>query len=312
MQLFIDVIKETMESKDMQDYLIKNIHQLSRRDWTNMICSVPIELVRKVELLEQLSENVEEDKEFYKRIADNIRDLLKQLEVKEGELFCLCGYCNENGERNQFESVPFYSLEKAMQYLQELESEKDDESEADYWYELEKWKPDEEGNLIETMEYMILDGKLCYAWNFDENNKEYYPVSFNCDLDLPTPFQVGDIVTIDCRPIQPIRRVLILEVGKHRDCCYPQGVYVRRDKKLTVGAVKHNHVFMDTHWTVKMPEIPALYRADKYEGVLREEDLALREISRWLQEDKERGRMLWDHIHDKMTIQEVLELIQKG
>ena len=110
----------------MREHLIQNIHQLSRYECADMICSVPIALERKAELLEMLSEQTEEDetKEFYKHIAKRIRDWLGMLELKEGELFCLCGYCNEHGERYQFESAPFYSLEKALQHLKEEESEK--------------------------------------------------------------------------------------------------------------------------------------------------------------------------------------------
>lgn len=314
MQLYVDIIKETMQSPNMQEHLIQNVQKLSRYEWADMICSVPIALERKAYLLEELSKCTEEDetKEFYKHAAKRIRDWLGRLELKEGELFCLCGYCNEHGERHQFESAPFCSLEKALQHLQEEESEKDGDSEVDYWYELEKWEPDEEGNLEETVEYMILNGKLCYAWDFDKSVKEYYPVSFSCDLDLPTPFRVGDIVTIDCRPIQPIRRVLIIEVGDHRDCCLPQGLYVGKDKKLDAGAIKHNSIFKDTHWTVSRPEIPALYCAQKYEGVLLEEELILREISCWLQGSEARGRALWEYMREEEDVQKILKFMQKG
>lgn len=314
MQLYVDIIKETMKSKDMQEHLIQNIHQLSRYEWADMICSVPIALERKAELVDALSEQADEDetKEFYRHTAKRIRDWLGRLELKEGEIFCLCGYCNEHGERHQFESAPFYSLEKALLHLKEEESEKDDDSEADYWYELEKWEPNGDGNLVETVEYMILDGKLCYAWDFDKSDKEHYRVHFSCDLDLPTPFRVGDIVTIDCRPIQPFRRVLILEVGDHRDCCFPQGLYVGKDKKLDAGAIKHNLIFKDTHWTVSRPEIPALYCAEKYEGVLMEEELILREISRWLQRDEARGRALWEYMCEEEDVKKILEFMQKG
>lgn len=314
MQLYVDIIKETMQSKDMQEHLIQHVHKLSRYEWTDMICSVPIALERKAEFLEELSRCVEEDetKEFYRHTAEHIRDWFGRLELKEGEIFCLCGYCNEHGERHQFESAPFYSLEKAVQHLQEEESEKDDESEIDYWYELEKWEQDEDGNLHETVEYMILDGKLCYAWDFDKNSKERYAVRFSRDLDLPTPFRVGDIITIDCRPIQPIRRVLILEVGEHRDCCYPMVLYIRKDKKLDVGPLKHNLIFRDMHWTVSAPEIPALYRAEKYESVLMEEELILREISCWLQEDETKGRALCEFMREKEDVQKILEFMRKG
>ena len=324
MQLYVDIIKETIKSKIMQEHLIQNIHQLSRYEWADMICSVPIALERKSYLLEKLSKCTEEDetKEFYKHAAKRIRDWLGRLELKEGELFCLCGYCNEHGKRHQFESAPFYSLEAAMEYLndeteketvmQYLENEAKKSEEVNCWYELEKWEQDKEGNLVETVEYQILGGKICYVWDLDEHNKEYYPVKFSCDLDLSTPFRVGDIVTIDCRPIQPIRRVLILEVGDHRDCCLPQGLYVGKDKKLDAGAIKHNSIFKDTHWTVSRPEIPALYCAEKYEGVLMEDELILREISCWLQGSEARGRTLWEYMREEKDMQKILEFMQKG
>ena len=61
MQLYVDIIKETMKSKEMQEQLIQNVHQFSRWEWANMICSVPITLERKAYLLEKLSRCTEED-----------------------------------------------------------------------------------------------------------------------------------------------------------------------------------------------------------------------------------------------------------
>ena len=121
---------------------------------------------------------------------------------------------------------------------------------------------------------------------------------------------MGDIVTIDCRPIQPIRRVLILETGIGSDCCYPLGLYVRRDKELDVGAIKHNMVFRDTDAYISMPEIPALFRAEKYDGVLLEGELVLREISQWLQRDESKGRKLCAYMYAGKDIRDVLGFIR--
>ena len=60
------------------------------------------------------------------------------------------------------------------------------------------------------------------------------------------------------------------------------GLYIRKDKKLDCGPLKHNLIFGDTDGTVSWPEIPSLCHAEKYEGVLQEEELILREISHWL------------------------------
>lgn len=311
MQLYIDIIRETIASRDMQEHLVKNVHQLSCANWADMICSVPIEAVRKVELLEKLSEYEEEEKEkeYYTDIANHIRYLLSCLEVKKGELLCLCGCRNENGTRCQFESAPFSSLEKVMEYLKE-EQDGEDDAVMDYWYVLEKWESDEYGNFTETVKCIILNDKICYVKEFATEKRFPNRVSFECDLDVPTPFRVGDIVTIDCRPIQPIRRVLILETGIGSDCCYPLGLYVRRDKELDVGAIKHNMVFRDTDAYISMPEIPALFRAEKYDGVLLEGELVLREISQWLQRDESKGRKLCAYMYAGKDIRDVLGFIR--
>ena len=69
-QLYVDIIKETIKSKDMQEYLIQNMQPLSIWFWwANMICSVPIPLERKAYLLERLSEL------FYHAINNLCKDM---------------------------------------------------------------------------------------------------------------------------------------------------------------------------------------------------------------------------------------------
>ena len=64
---------------------------------------------------------------------------------------------------------------------------------------------------------------------------------YDCDMGrlyLPTPFQPGDILTVDCRPFHEPFRAVVVYRHQPDDCCSP-GCLGYVDGKLTRRSVKH-------------------------------------------------------------------------
>lgn len=64
------------------------------------------------------------------------------------------------------------------------------------------------------------------------------------DLNLPVPYQTGDVLFIDCRPYAPDAFYCRLkEVGD--DCCGIQCEYVNPEGEIETGALKHGDYFFN-------------------------------------------------------------------
>lgn len=324
-----DIINEIFQSEDMKTYLTKQYQEHWKYDMLNMICSAPIALERKAQLLETLAEeyetdlpesehSLEDDLYTYKDTAGLARTFLSELNLKPGEIFCLHTYCNESefysgtsapkqNKESDLGCIPFLSYDKVLEYF-----ETEDYIEwcgwEDCWNELEKWIPDNQGNLIHSVSFYILNKKLCYASSDNESletcTHQAYDLCDGWNLNLPVPFNAGDILTIDCRPFHPVKHIVILEAGDNRDCCCLQGMYIKEDGNIGCGAVKHNNIFEN----LVFPGIPALISAEKYTGQLPEEESILDKVSRFIDHDETKGKLLWDICSgDGCTIEQLEE-----
>lgn len=288
-----NIINETIASQSMRDYLIQNIQNLSEQHMAEMICKSPIQIQRKVELCKQLHGKI------YRKYEKVGLYYLNELSLKEKEVFCLNSYCVDKDESILLESRPFYSYEAAMQYL------KENYEDADlFWHVLEKWVLDTKGNLQSFLLYEIIKGKLCYVYkglDFEKlaakNIRINYAISayHGMDMNLPVPFKVGDIITVDSYPFYGKQKILIIEVGDNQDCCCLQGLYNTKKKKLGYGAVKHNSFFKDLEERVK---IPALYQAEIFRGGFSGEEIYLQKVAEWIKKKEENGKKLWGFLFE--------------
>ena len=76
-------------------------------------------------------------------------------------------------------------------------------------------------------------------------------------LNLPIPFEVGDIVVLNSLPFAPVKAVLLTEV-ENIDCCGVWMLYRDTDGKWKTGALKHGHGWGNYH-----PILSPLYRLEK-------------------------------------------------
>lgn len=298
--LYIDSINKFIESVQMKKYLVENVDILQKWQIIDLICGARASLTDKYEMLKKLSEKeTDEDKEERNSAtsaAKNAKSALEELVLNSGEVFLKmeCGYDYEIKEKKLYGAEPCFSLEPVMRYINEeyTELEEDEKKDAVYWYELEKYVPDDVEKLDNSYAYTIApNGEI---WFVEKEYLRYGDFASSQDLNLPVPFEIGDIITIDCRPFAPLKHAVIVKIGDNWGCCSVQCMWVDNDGDIYGGALKHSSVFDDKTFILVSP----LYRAEVYEGELSEKEACLKDISKHVYRDEEKGRALWMYSYE--------------
>lgn len=317
---YIEVIKKYVESKQMKDYLISVVDELCKWQIIDLICGARADLKDKYETLNLLAEyeNDEEKKDEYQSAtlaASNAKAALDELKLNQGEalLNMEYGYGIDIRDQKIYGAAPHFSLSTVMKYINEECAELDEEEKEDttYWYRLEKYVPGVKDELDMTYTYLISpNGELWFA-----NNGDFPRISFasSQDLNLPVPFDIGDIITIDCRPFAPLKHGVIIEKGNNRSCCCVQCAWIANNGDVRVGALKHTTVFDDKSFVNVSP----LYRAEIYNGELPENERCLKEISEFVWRNEEKGMALDQIKYEKryiaqgMSFEKVKEFMER-
>lgn len=157
----------------------------------------------------------------------------------------------------------------------------------DYWFEVKVWDKSCSGKMQEMATYILVKGRPVYC-DLEEvvcqqiegiSEADYYQFSMlsMTDLNIPIPFQPGDIVEVGSAPFTPRFRVLITDIGDNFDCCCIQGMCISEDGKCNIGAVKHGHVGKYRRDCYIMPSL--LYEMTLYEGRLDDNEEVFRDLS---------------------------------
>lgn len=96
------------------------------------------------------------------------------------------------------------------------------------------------------------------TWFTDNVKFDHIDFASSQDLNLPVPFEVGDIITIDCRPFAPVKSAVILEIGDNRGCRVVRCAWITDSGCVRIGALKHSTLFDDKSYI----EVSPLYRAE--------------------------------------------------
>jgi hypothetical protein len=307
----LEFLRKIFPSEEMASYLaecrIKNIDMIAK-----MVVLAPFSLERKRELLLSLEEDGYVS--WFTDIADEIAQILQDMQLKPMEILMLkhCG-CDESGQQyeDKYATAPFFSWEHLWKRVKELMAE-DAENEDDMtWFIVERWTPDEAGQLTETCDYEILDGEICHYLAGDNERDKYenYHEVIQSQVNLPVPFHAGDIVTIDCRPFAPVIHAVILTVGDNVDCCCLQSACRSKEGKWESGGVKHGYCFPNEFDYQLLDGVTSpLYRLSTYKGELSEDEKFLGLVSQYVNGDEDRGESLfWVH-----TDEDVLKKIGQG
>ncbi|MBQ8637032.1 MAG: hypothetical protein IJ423_03475 [Clostridia bacterium] len=308
--LILKVIDEYIESKEMKEYLKNNNKHLQKWQIIDIICGARTDITQKYDTLKKLAKFEtpdEENDEFtsYTVTAEHAKQLLDGLELKSGEVFEISeyGYDSEIKRKRLYGAEPSFSFQKAKKFVldeyKEITKDMSEEEIADisWWYCLEKYVPDENENLIWTTYYTLSpNGEIWYADNtFQLQLKPAMRIGDfdkSQNLNLPVSFEVGDIITIDCRPFAPIKHGVIIEKGDNRGCCSVQCAWVKNNGDITVGALKHSTVFDNKTFV----EVSPLYRAEVYKGKLPENEKMLEEVAEYVKGNEEKGKALCNFI----------------
>lgn len=141
--------------------------------------------------------------------------------------------------------------------------------------------PDVNGAMKQTYTYYLIRDEVVY---FKDHNKpshhQYQGYTSSMWLELPIPFKVADIVTLNCLPFAPVKQVLLTEVD-NRDCCGVQMLFLDTDGSWKTGALKHGH-----GWGNYYPILSPLYRLEKFEGDVNKNESLLKQLQYSLRKEK--------------------------
>lgn len=318
-----DLFDELFESKEMAEYLTANADKLSEYNILSAVCLSPLDIWRKAELLYGLSKNQDIEKEICNEInrknvtdeeKNKIRkyitensyayaynqaiDIISHLNSVSGDVFIVkCIWRDDDYPYGRDESADVCvcaDFDSALQAVENyMESECVSWQNCEYfWFEIRKWSLDENKKYKEIICYYLIDNKIMFAkkagiGHFKEKFKP------DCNLNLITPFNTGDIVNIDCRPHQATKNVLILENVTNYDCCSLQALYLDEKGLLKTGAVKHATQF----WKFYCADISPLYKVTTVKEPLRNREKILEKVRDFIGTDTQKGTDFWNYIH---------------
>lgn len=289
-------------SEEMKSYLLGD--ELSEFELIEIILGAPIPLTQKRALLESMNTPDSKITADISKCILEIDKALDALELKDGELFTLteCWYDYDFLDENKSSGEPFFSFQALLNYISNIvEEETEDLEEGEEytcWTKATKWVVNGNGTATEVYSYIFIGNEICYFWRISETLRNGFGgYRSSIDLNLLIPFQVGDIVTLDCLPFAPVKRAVINEITHNYDCCgvrilYRQQREINGNEEWAEGALKHGH-----GWNHYYPLLSPLYRLSRYTGELPPEERLMAEVQQYVSQDPENGRILEEFIH---------------
>lgn len=225
------IIYELVKSAQVCGHLLRNL----RDDQMGLfICKANILLEWKIDLLQEAG--------FWNdaRIGETA---LRSLQEKRGQWFRL---------RSHLSAWEFGCMELANFEDVERQLAKDP---LGAWQLLEVWER-KDGQSLRTWSFYMEMGKPVYFCHWEavsKGNTESLIFAPNnmCTVDLPLPFQIGDLLKIDCTPFAPVKEALVLT--EDLQILFPDG-----NGGIYVDTLSSGSVFGSDRWNI----IPPLYGAD--------------------------------------------------
>lgn len=246
-------------------HYMKYTERLKLRDYVEIIAGAPVSLKRKQGLLHKLRATTDlkqRDMEYMKLCCECMNQAVRYLTMESRTIFLiqLMGYDDDN--KSDIMDGPYImtSLEDMKKAVQEYYwNDFDSTWETLYWLVelyLDSKNEIKKNEFLSPMYTYIMDkaGEIQYfiheklSLNYLKGplgsmvERQFYSV---CpDLNLPVPYQPGDVLLIDCRPYAPgAFYCLLKEVGD--DCCGIQCEYVNPKGEIETGALKHGDYFFN-------------------------------------------------------------------
>lgn len=277
-------------SDEMKEYL--KTQELSNYELNCIIAGSLLKLEKKMKLYKLINfESVYYDvstKQFYdigsKQFYDESEKAIAEIKLKNGEIFTMreCWYDYDIlDEKREFSKV-FTTYDAAMKYLKKIIADEEWDENTLCWTMLEKWVPNDDGTMENTYTYYLINDEIVY-FEREGNPRAFQGYVSSLNLDLPIPFMVGDIVTLNSIPFAPPKQAILLKVD-NADCCGVQMLYRLENDLWETGALKHGH-----GWKHGLPMLSTLYRLSKFDGELKEEDKLMLEVQEYIRKNEENG-----------------------
>lgn len=278
-----DLTGRLFPSQEMADYLAGQKLRIGRLVET--INGAPIPLREKQEIFQSLAGRYGDP---FSILADEAEEALRALATKPNEFFYVknCWPDYDEGDIDIDGMSPYPDLGKALDGIQLFLLEEECADDSVYWFLLEKWILNEQGQYVCPYTYTVTNGEVLF---YNKGNGRYL-LDQSTNLNLPIPFHPGDLVRLDCAPFAFRANTVILEVGDNRNCCCVQAVFREENGNWSAGALKHSHVFPN-HYA---PLLSPLYRLSSIQREdLAEDEKILEEVSQFVTGSDERGYALW-------------------
>ena len=200
------VIFELVRSAQVAGHLLRNS---DRFDMGQFITKASITLQWKIDLLKEFG---------FLQYAQSAEAAMHSLNENRGKTFLLRSYLSAW----EFESIEIANYEDVEQQLAK------DPLRA--WHILEIWE-NRDGQRLKTWSFYSVEQYWTYFthWeavsNGDTASLLFAPNNMRT-VDLPVPFQVGDLLEIDCMPFAPVKHAVVLSedmqilfLDAHGDLC---------------------------------------------------------------------------------------------
>lgn len=286
----------------------------TKQAWLSKLSEKEPAVFRDALLLTQLEEKTDDElqgmirclyeKSFAAAMTD-VEEALEETKLRDGELLYLKEYWYDDDlkGKNSSGAAPFLSLNKALEFV------RFDLKECEYklgdtiWYTLEKWAPVEDGEMEHRITYYLVGDEIVWFEKMKQDMRErhrWFPEAYDYssgsrNLNLPVPFEVGDVVWVDCTPFRPIKEGGIIEAGEG---VMLQALVQNEDGKWRTGAVRNTSLFSD------YPLMSSLYRMVQVEAPERRG--VFEEVAEALTGNPERGAALWKKINLERQSSEAL------
>ena len=278
-------------SDEMKEYL--KMQKLSNYELTCIIAGSLLKLEEKMKLYKLI--NFEDIYYYYhispKEFYDESEKAIAEIKLKNGEILTLheCWYDYDILDEKQEFTKMFTSYEAAIKYLKDLIADEEWDENTLCWTMLEKWVPKGDGTMEITYTYYLINDEIVY-FERENNPSAFCGYVSSLNLNLPIPFMVGDIVTLNSIPFVPPKQAILLEV-KNMDCCGVQILYRLENGLWETGALKHGR-----GWEQNFLMLSTLYRLSKFDGELKEEDKLMFEVQEYVRKNEENGKTLCNSI----------------
>ncbi|MDD6644184.1 MAG: hypothetical protein PUF80_08175 [Firmicutes bacterium] len=200
------VIFELVKSAQVGGHLLRNLDCF---DMGQFIAKASITLQWKIDLLKEFG---------FLQYAQSAEAAMRSLQESGGRQYLLRSYLSAW----EFESTEFADYEEVERQLAKMPFRA--------WHMLEVWE-DRNGQRLKTWSFYSVGQYWAYFthWeavsNGDTASLLFAPNNMRT-VDLPAPFQVGELLKIDCTPFAPVKNAVVLSedmqilfLDAHGDLC---------------------------------------------------------------------------------------------